>query len=1189
MPLEQIRPALRLDSERPRRYASLLDYGDDDESSTHSPTEESGRYDWRQGSSSSLRRAPSTRKAEEMSLAKLGGVGGVTRSGSWGKSSIGLGSTGSSSDDANSPGSRCAKLYRSPHPLTEEDGAGPVPGVEASFRSTEGCSDFGGRAKPGSIGGSITSEAPSLSSRTSTSSSSAAAFSLRSVSNRNSTGSVSSTTSSAGSPSHGHAKPHPHGHHPDHHSDEVDDDDVEDDRRSGVSARIDASDSSTTASPRFERQDVRSKATTPDEPKADCDSVSDATYVPQEEVTCTQGPREGPGLAAALEQDSLRSSLADTASAVEASASLSLSHSSTAEASPLTAEGAEPPFLPSPSRSANAYVAVESRPQETSGDDQAIRPSLSLRMPSADGVEVGGGQPKTSGLDAAYEMSEALVSPSLALQPPAPRRHSGMFMLRSRSQLASHPSLQMSFANGGQGRAAARDRSKFASEWENAPFSVLEAWHRGDASGDLTRPPLSPRSMSMSLELAACRGAAFSESRFSGLALMPRPDSLDPASSSGGSSSGGGSADASAIRSPLSRSPVSTLGAVKVSPALAAASASIRRPSLSRSASVQGTNVFRTPTIEEWSRFLQSQGVTLPPGRHSRTGTNFSAASAQQLAARLGAAGISLGSGSRADLEVAEDDLDSEDSDDDLTAGVLEKLRQISMSRAASRSGSVMGEDLASLLEAEENKASSVSGLAASSSDPHSRFLPKLVSPRDSPSTSPSNIERSSARSPIYEATPRPTPDRLPALHSPTGRRRSSKDASDACALYSHGEHDQKSIDDFVILSEVGRGAYGLVKRAHIKGPDGLPTGDEVVIKYIIKSRILADCWRRHRMLGPIPIEIHVMDQLRRLPYHPPATLPPWSPYRARPVEEYRRRMEEQRAASLAAAGHAAQADADGDGKCKLAPAYEPQPQMSHPNLCKMLDFFEDYEFYYMVMPRFGTGQDLFDHVESAPQGLGTFEIRSIFGQVADALRFLHANNIVHRDIKDENVILDGDGNVQLIDFGSAAHVRPGRLFDTFSGTLDYAAAEILRGEKYAGQAQDVWALGVVGFVLLCGECPFWNGEEAIEGLVEGSRAEQTLRERNLLAQTEVASADDGSMEDIDETSVDPATWKLARRGGRAEPDGGGRIDDVVDLIARCLEVDPAYRPTAAQICEHRFLAGNGGWTGPQGWLTQAP
>lgn len=233
-------------------------------------------------------------------------------------------------------------------------------------------------------------------------------------------------------------------------------------------------------------------------------------------------------------------------------------------------------------------------------------------------------------------------------------------------------------------------------------------------------------------------------------------------------------------------------------------------------------------------------------------------------------------------------------------------------------------------------------------------------------------------------------------------------------------------------------------------------------------------------------------------------------------------------------------------------------PERGHPNICKLLDFFEDREFYYLVMPRYGAGVDLFDRVESQPSGLDPFEVRSLVGQLTDAVRFLHANGIVHRDIKDENVILDGDGRCQLIDFGSAAHWRPGKRWDTFSGTLHYASPEIMRGEMYTGKEQDVWALGTVAYVLLVGETPFAElPDEVLEGISPGSRALEGLEAR-----------------------CGPPHGEEGR-----EADGGGALVDAADFVHRCLEQDLADRPTTEALLNHKFLIGNGGWTGPRGWI----
>ncbi|TPX50859.1 hypothetical protein SeLEV6574_g00653 [Synchytrium endobioticum] len=196
----------------------------------------------------------------------------------------------------------------------------------------------------------------------------------------------------------------------------------------------------------------------------------------------------------------------------------------------------------------------------------------------------------------------------------------------------------------------------------------------------------------------------------------------------------------------------------------------------------------------------------------------------------------------------------------------------------------------------------------------------------------------------------------------------------------------------------------------------GDPTKTKVVLKYVVKSRILVDSWTRDKDLGLVPLEVHILHYLRNIP---------------------------------------------------------------HPNIVSMIDHFEDPDFFYIVMTLHGFGMDLFDYIE-LNQSLPEEEIRSIFYHVVLGVRHLHCNGIVHRDIKDENVILDDELKVQLVDFGSSAYVRVAKKFDTFCGTLDYAAPEVLTGHKYTGPPQDCWALGILLYTLIYKENPFYNIDEII-------------------------------------------------------------------------------------------------------------
>ncbi|KAG1349662.1 hypothetical protein G6F62_003506 [Rhizopus arrhizus] len=140
----------------------------------------------------------------------------------------------------------------------------------------------------------------------------------------------------------------------------------------------------------------------------------------------------------------------------------------------------------------------------------------------------------------------------------------------------------------------------------------------------------------------------------------------------------------------------------------------------------------------------------------------------------------------------------------------------------------------------------------------------------------------------------------------------------------------------------------------------------------------------------------------------------------------------------------------------------------------------EDEDCYFVVMELLGGGMDLFDYIE-LNKNMTENEVRHIFYQIANAVKHLHTHKIVHRDIKDENVVLDNEGTVHLIDFGCATYYKKGRKFDTFTGTLEYCAPEVLKGKPYEGPPQDIWASGVLLFTLIYRENPFYNIDEILE------------------------------------------------------------------------------------------------------------
>ena len=159
--------------------------------------------------------------------------------------------------------------------------------------------------------------------------------------------------------------------------------------------------------------------------------------------------------------------------------------------------------------------------------------------------------------------------------------------------------------------------------------------------------------------------------------------------------------------------------------------------------------------------------------------------------------------------------------------------------------------------------------------------------------------------------------------------------------------------------------------------------------------------------------------------------------------------------------------------------------KLSHGNVIKAVDLLQNVDYYHLVMESHdvngATAFDLFEFIDTNPdvdEQIASY----VFRQVVDAVAYLHSQNVVHRDIKDENVILNEHLHARLIDFGSAAYMESGKVFDTFCGTIEYCAPEVLEGNPYPGPELEVFSLGVTLYTLMCGENPFMDVEETIRG-----------------------------------------------------------------------------------------------------------
>uniref|UniRef100_W5NBZ0 non-specific serine/threonine protein kinase n=1 Tax=Lepisosteus oculatus TaxID=7918 RepID=W5NBZ0_LEPOC len=184
---------------------------------------------------------------------------------------------------------------------------------------------------------------------------------------------------------------------------------------------------------------------------------------------------------------------------------------------------------------------------------------------------------------------------------------------------------------------------------------------------------------------------------------------------------------------------------------------------------------------------------------------------------------------------------------------------------------------------------------------------------------------------------------------------------------------------------------------------------------------------------------------------------------------------------------------------------------LNHPNIVQLFEVIETEKTLYLIM-EYASGGEVFDYLVSHGrmkekearakfrQSRSWISVQKIkasaahhdlcfsLTQIVSAVHYCHQKNIVHRDLKAENLLLDADSNIKIADFGFSNEFTLGNKLDTFCGSPPYAAPELFQGKKYDGPEVDIWSLGVILYTLVSGSLPFdgQNLKELRERVLRG-------------------------------------------------------------------------------------------------------
>lgn len=163
---------------------------------------------------------------------------------------------------------------------------------------------------------------------------------------------------------------------------------------------------------------------------------------------------------------------------------------------------------------------------------------------------------------------------------------------------------------------------------------------------------------------------------------------------------------------------------------------------------------------------------------------------------------------------------------------------------------------------------------------------------------------------------------------------------------------------------------------------------------------------------------------------------------------------------------------AQSDDKDRLQREIDTMADLDHENVIKLHDFFEDDEYYYLIMD-YCAGGDLFEYISNSAR-VKEVQAATVFQQIISAIQYCHSQGVAHRDLKPQNILITVFPNIKVCDFGLCQYFEGANAkMKTACGSPFYASPECIKGKPYNGRQSDIWSLGVILYELVTKQHPW--------------------------------------------------------------------------------------------------------------------